>query len=47
MSQSAVSHHLVLWRYEEIIDRRQGKNNSYSLTDTGERLSKIVEGVVG
>jgi DNA-binding transcriptional ArsR family regulator len=46
-SQPAVSHHLTLLRLGGIIDRRrQGKNNIYSLTDKGERLSKIVEGVV-
>jgi DNA-binding transcriptional ArsR family regulator len=45
-SQPAVSHHLTLLRLGGLIDRRrQGKNNIYSLTDTGERLSKIVEGV--
>jgi DNA-binding transcriptional ArsR family regulator len=45
-SQPAVSHHLALLRLGGLIDRRrQGKNNIYSLTDTGERLSKIVEGV--
>jgi len=34
-------------RHGGIIDRRrQGKNNFYSLTDTGERLSKIVKAVV-
>ena len=46
-SQPAVSHHLALLRHGGIIDRRrQGKNNFYSLTDTGERLSKIVKDVV-
>jgi DNA-binding transcriptional ArsR family regulator len=45
-SQPAVSHHLTLLRLGGLIDRRrQGKRNIYSLTDTGERLSKIVEGV--
>jgi DNA-binding transcriptional ArsR family regulator len=45
-SQPAVSHHLTLLRLGGLIDRRrQGKNNFYRLTDTGERLSKIVEGV--
>lgn len=45
-SQPAVSHHLALLRLGGLIDRRrQGKNNFYRLTDTGERLSKIVEGV--
>jgi DNA-binding transcriptional ArsR family regulator len=47
MSQPAVSHHLALLRHGGIIDcRRQGKNNFYSLTDLGERLSKLVKGVV-
>jgi DNA-binding transcriptional ArsR family regulator len=47
MSQPAVSHHLALLRHGGIIDRRrQGQNNFYSLTDTGERLSKIVKGMV-
>jgi ArsR family transcriptional regulator, zinc-responsive transcriptional repressor len=46
ISQSAVSHHLTLLRHGGIVDRRrQGKNNFYSLTDTGYRLSKIVKGV--
>jgi DNA-binding transcriptional ArsR family regulator len=46
-SQPAVSHHLTLLRLGGIIDRRrQGKNNFYSLTHTGERLSHIVKGVV-
>lgn len=45
--QAAVSHHLALLRLGGIIDRRrQGKNNFYCLTDTGERLSDIVKGVV-
>jgi DNA-binding transcriptional ArsR family regulator len=48
MSQPAVSHHLALLRHGGIVDRRrQGKNNFYSLTDTGNRLCKIVRGVVG
>jgi DNA-binding transcriptional ArsR family regulator len=46
-SQPAVSHHLTLLRLGGLIDRRrQGKNNFYSLTDTGEWLSHIVKGVV-
>jgi ArsR family transcriptional regulator, zinc-responsive transcriptional repressor len=46
-SQPAVSHHLALLRLGGIIDRRrQGKNNVYSLTDTGERLSRIVKDIV-
>ena len=48
MSQPAVSHHLALLRHGSIIaPRRQGKNNFYALTDTGEQLAKIVKGVVG
>ena len=47
LSQPAVSHHLALLRLWGIVDRRrQGKNNFYSLTDTGYRLSNIVKGVV-
>jgi DNA-binding transcriptional ArsR family regulator len=46
MSQPAVSHHLALLRHGGIVERRrQGKNNFYTLTDTGYRLSKIVEDV--
>src|SRR5271157_1552609 len=47
LSQPAVSQHLALLRLGGIVDRRrQGKNNFYSLTDTGYRLSNIVKGVV-
>src|SRR3954452_15337508 len=47
MSQPAVSHHLALLRHGGIVDRRrQGKNNFYSLTDTGFRLSRLVKSVV-
>ncbi len=43
-SQPAVSHHLALLRHGGIIiPRRQGKNNFYSLTETGERLAGIVK----
>src|SRR4051794_7032971 len=46
LSQPALSHHLALLRHGGIVDRRrQGKNNFYSLTDTGYRLSEIVKGV--
>ena len=46
MSQPAVSHHLALLRHGGIVDRRRrGKNNFYTLTETGYRLSRIVEGV--
>jgi len=47
MTQPAVSHHLAQLRHGGIIERRrQGRNNFYTLTDTGYRLSKIVKGVV-
>jgi DNA-binding transcriptional ArsR family regulator len=43
-SQPAVSHHLALLRHGGIISpRRQGKNNFYSLTDTGELLAEVVK----
>ena len=46
LSQPAVSHHLTLLRVGGIVARRrQGKNNFYSLTETGYQLSKIVKGV--
>ena len=42
-----MSHHLALLRHGGIVDRRrQGKNNFYTLTDTGYRLSKLVKGVI-
>ena len=47
-SQPAVSHHLALLRHGGIIaPRRQGKNNFYSLTPTGEDLARVVEGLIG
>ena len=46
-SQPAVSHHLALLRHGGVIaPRRQGKNNFYSLTETGEDLSKVVKGLL-
>jgi DNA-binding transcriptional ArsR family regulator len=46
-SQPAVSHHLALLRHGGIIaPRRQGKNNFYALTDTGEELAKVVKSVI-
>jgi DNA-binding transcriptional ArsR family regulator len=43
-SQPAVSHHLALLRHGGIIaPRRQGKNNFYSLTDTGTSLAQVVK----
>src|SRR6476620_1396593 len=47
-SQPAVSHHLALLRHGGIIaPRRQGKNNFYSLTDTGSDLARVVQGLIG
>jgi DNA-binding transcriptional ArsR family regulator len=47
LTQPSVSHHLALLRHGGIVDsRRQGKNNFYSLTDTGFRLSNICKGMV-
>lgn len=47
-SQPAVSHHLALLRHGGIIaPRRQGKNNFYSLTDTGGELAKVVKSLIG
>jgi DNA-binding transcriptional ArsR family regulator len=47
MSQPGLSHHLALLRHGGIVERRrQGKNNFYTLTDTGYRLSKIVKDVI-
>src|SRR4051812_16736765 len=46
-SQPAVSHHLALLRHGGIIaPRRQGKNNFYALTDTGEELARVVKTVL-
>lgn len=46
-SQPAVSHHLALLRHGGIITpRRQGKNNFYALTETGEDLAKVVKTVI-
>jgi DNA-binding transcriptional ArsR family regulator len=46
-SQPAVSHHLALLRHGGIIaPRRQGKNNFYSLTDTGGALADVVKGLI-
>ena len=46
-SQPAVSHHLALLRHGGIIaPRRQGKNNYYGLTETGEDLAAIVKGLL-
>ncbi len=46
-SQPAVSHHLALLRHGGIISpRRHGKNNFYSLTETGETLANVVKGLL-
>jgi DNA-binding transcriptional ArsR family regulator len=46
-SQPAVSHHLALLRHGGIITpRRQGKNNFYALTDTGEELAGVVKTMI-
>jgi DNA-binding transcriptional ArsR family regulator len=46
-SQPAVSHHLALLRHGGIIaPRRQGKNNFYSLPETGESLATVVKGLI-
>src|SRR6201996_1240910 len=47
-SQPAVSHHLALLRHGGIIaPRRQGKNNFYSLTETGTELARVVNNLIG
>jgi DNA-binding transcriptional ArsR family regulator len=47
-SQPATSHHLALLRHGGIIaPRRQGKNNFYALTESGEKLATIVKTVMG
>ena len=46
-SQPAVSHHLALLRHGGIIaPRRQGKNNFYSLTETGSDLASVVKNLI-
>jgi DNA-binding transcriptional ArsR family regulator len=46
-SQPAVSHHLALLRHGGLIaPRRQGKNNYYGLTDSGEELAQVVKAVL-
>jgi DNA-binding transcriptional ArsR family regulator len=46
-SQPAVSHHLALLRHGGIIaPRRQGKNNFYSLTETGTDLARVVNNLI-
>lgn len=46
-SQPAVSHHLALLRHGNVIaPRRQGKNNYYSLTETGADLARVVKDLI-
>jgi DNA-binding transcriptional ArsR family regulator len=46
-SQPAVSHHLALLRHGGVITpRRQGKNNFYSLTGSGNELAKVVQALM-
>ena len=46
-SQPAVSHHLALLRHGGIIwPRRSGKNNFYSLSETGTELAKVVKSLL-
>jgi DNA-binding transcriptional ArsR family regulator len=46
-SQPTVSHHLAFLRHGGIIaPRRQGKNNFYALTETGEELARVVQSVI-
>jgi DNA-binding transcriptional ArsR family regulator len=46
-SQPAVSHHLALLRHGGIIaPRRQGKNNFYSLTETGMQLANVARTLI-
>ena len=47
-SQPATSHHLALLRHGSIVaPHRQGKNNFYGLTETGEKLASVVKTVIG
>ena len=46
-SQPVISHHLGLLRHSGLITpRREGKNNFYSLTDSGEELARVVKGLI-
>jgi DNA-binding transcriptional ArsR family regulator len=46
-SQPAVSHHLALMRHGGVIvPRRDGKNNFYTLTDTGVELAGVVKELI-
>lgn len=42
-SQPAISHHLALLRHAGVVEpMRQGKNNIYSLTETGEMMAQVL-----
>ena len=46
-TQPAVSHHLALLRHGGIVSiQRQGKQNFYSLTETGADLAKVVKTLI-
>lgn len=46
-SQPSVSHHLALLRHGRLIEpRRVGKNNVYTLTETGRELAGVVKSVI-
>lgn len=47
-SQPAVSHHIAIMRHSRLLEcKRMGKENHYSLTDSGRRLVECVRGLVG
>ena len=46
-SQPAVSHHLALLRHGGVVNpRRDGKNNYYTLTDTGVELAMVAKELI-
>lgn len=48
MTQAAVSHHLALLRYGEIVKpRRDGKQVFYTLTDAGTALGNAARAIIG
>lgn len=43
-TQPAVSHHLALLRHGGVVEpRRQGKNNFYALTESGDTLAAVIK----
>jgi DNA-binding transcriptional ArsR family regulator len=47
LSEPAVSHHLALLRYGGLVEpRREWKKNFYALTEAGERLARVVKGII-